>query len=208
MVTNDWQQSNMQFFWGEIASNDHILQIYEDDTSFINTLEGFAASGFLAGDSVIVIATEKHLNLLNNRLVASGFDIGKFIADDLYIPLDADEALEIFMLNGMPEESRFMKLTKGLLRRGRKNSGKVRAFGEMVVQLWNKGQTDATHELEALWKKLQVTEPFCLFCAYPKKILTPSQSVHVCNHHTKVISGVAGPSTQVRYKSVDTTTAI
>lgn len=193
----------MQFFWGEIAPRDHVVQLYEDENSFVNSLEGFVASGFIAGDSVIVIATDAHLKLLNQRLIAAGFDISRFIADDIYIPLDADETLEMFMKNGWPEETRFMKLIKGILHRARRDNRRVRAFGEMVAQLWKDGKTEATHELEKFWNKLQAQELFCLFCAYPKKnIGNLVQSNHVCDHHTKVISGVAGPSTQIRYKIV------
>jgi len=35
---------------------------------FLNTLEGFVASGFIAGDSVIIIAADEHLPVLNKRL--------------------------------------------------------------------------------------------------------------------------------------------
>ena len=61
----EWKNSNIQVFWGEIAPCDHVVQIYENDTVFLNTLEGFAGSGLLSGDSVIIIATKEHLSSLN-----------------------------------------------------------------------------------------------------------------------------------------------
>jgi hypothetical protein len=204
MNTNDWQQSNMQHFWGDIASTDHLVQFYEDDQSFINTLEGFAGSGFIAKESVIVIASDQHLKLLNARLTSNNFDLPKLITQDLYIPIDAEEALENFMIKGMPDETRFLKLVGGLIKRAKKNGDKFRGFGEMVAILLDKGQTEAMIRLEQLWNQFCEKEPFCLYCAYPKKAKTLVHSMDICSEHSKVISGVAGPSTQIRFKNIGT----
>lgn len=32
--TKDWEKTNMQVFWGEIAPCDHVVQIYENDEVF------------------------------------------------------------------------------------------------------------------------------------------------------------------------------
>lgn len=42
---NNWKNTNIQVFWGEIAPCDHLIQIYENESHFLNTLEGFAGSG-------------------------------------------------------------------------------------------------------------------------------------------------------------------
>ena len=49
-------------FWGELAPNDHSVQIYRDDLAFMDALEGYVGSGLRANDSVIVIATAAHLH--------------------------------------------------------------------------------------------------------------------------------------------------
>jgi len=202
MNINDWQQSNMQHFWGEIASTDHLVQFYEDDHSFLNSLEGFVGSGLIARESVIVIATDQHLKHLNQRLFTNHFDLPKLIAQDLYIPIDAEEALENFMVKGMPDENKFLKLVGGLVRRAKKNGDKFRGFGEMVAILLEKGQSEAMIKLEKLWNQFHESEPFCLYCAYPKKAKTLLHSMDICSEHSKIISGVAGPSTQVRFKNI------
>src|SRR5436190_4782425 len=160
---NDWQQSNIQHFWSELASNDHLIQLYENEHAFVTALEGFAGSGFLAGESVIIIGTSEHLKTLNNRLLAHGFDINKLIANDQFLSLDAEETLQNFMVDGHPDEKRFFKLVQGLVRRAKKNKRKVRAFGEMVAILWKEGNREGTAELEALWNKFCAEENFCLF---------------------------------------------
>ena len=60
------------FFWGEMAPCEHLVQIYEDDDSFLDKLEGFVASGLDAGESVVVIATPGHLSSLHRRLLKRG----------------------------------------------------------------------------------------------------------------------------------------
>ncbi len=206
-ITTNWKQSNIQQFWGEIASEDHLLQIYDNEPAFLNSLEGFAGSGFLAKQSVIIIATETHAKVLNSRLTTQGFDINKLIAEDQYIVLDAEELLQNFMVNGMPEEKRFMKLAAGIVHRAKKAGRKVRAFGEMVAILFAEKNIEATIALEALWNKFCSKENICLFCAYPKKGLGGQQLERICCEHSKIISGATGPSTQVLYKSVSKETA-
>ena len=44
-------------FWGEISPCEHLVQIYLDDSAFLDSLEGFVAGGLLAGDAVILIGT-------------------------------------------------------------------------------------------------------------------------------------------------------
>lgn len=57
-------------FWGEISPCEHLVQIYQDEDVFLDSLEGFIAGGIQAGDGVVVIATPMHLASLNERLNA------------------------------------------------------------------------------------------------------------------------------------------
>lgn len=207
----DWKYSNIQVFWKEIASSDHLVQIYENDKVFLNSLEGFAGSAFIAGESVIVIATAEHLRALEKLLKAHDFDINALIADRQYIPLNAVETLAKFMVDGKPDEFLFEQLATRLLEDARKNNRKVRAFGEMVALLWAEGNYEATIQLEHLWNKMHAKEAFSLFCAYPKSgfnrgfIEDPNVSImDICTTHTKVIGGWDKSSTEIFYKSVDT----
>lgn len=198
-----WKQSNLQVFWGEIAPSDHLVQIYEDDRVFLDSLVGFAGSGFLAGDAVIIIATSEHLKALDTRLRTHDFDLDKLIETDQYIPVDAKEALSKFMVKNWPDVNRFNELVKSLISRARKSSGRIRAFGEMVAILWAKGNVGATVHLEHLWNKFCETEAFCLFCAYPQSGFTEDANVslqHICSAHTKVVAGWHKPSTEVYYR--------
>jgi len=39
-----------EVFWGEIAPCEHLVQIYDNDGAFLDSLEGFVAGGLRAGD--------------------------------------------------------------------------------------------------------------------------------------------------------------
>lgn len=200
----NWKTSNIQVFWGEIAPCDHVVQIYENDKIFMDSLEGFVGSGLLAGDSVIIIATKEHLAILEGRLKNQGFNINSLIANDQYIPVEVKEALSNFFINKWPDEQLFTQFVATLIERAKRNNCKVRAFGEMVAILWEQGFNGATVQLENLWNQLHKKDEFSLFCAYPKIGFTQdaNDSIEtICSSHTKVIDGRAKPSTEVYYKT-------
>lgn len=189
-----WKKEDMDVFWGEIAPCDHILQIYEDDQVFLETLQGFVTSGLEAGESVIIIATDEHLTALNQRLRDKGFDVFSMILLDQYIPLSAQETLSRFMINEWPDENLFYHLVTNLLKRARKRERQVRAFGEMVALLWSQGFSGATVRLEHLWSRFCESEAFSLFCAYPKSGFTEDANrslMKICGCHSKMIANIA-----------------
>ncbi|MGC1242224.1 MAG: MEDS domain-containing protein [Chryseosolibacter sp.] len=190
--TNGWKKTKKDIFWGEIAPCDHLLQIYEDDKTFITTLEGFVSSGLSAGDSVIVIATAEHLSALNQSLRLQGFDLFSLSLQDQYVPLKAEDVLDQFMINGWPDENLFYHVLTNLLLRARKKDRQVRAFGEMVAVLWGQGLSGATVSLEHLWNKFCESEAFSLLCAYPKSGFTEDAReslLQICGCHSKMIDG-------------------
>ena len=206
-----WTKISNQVFWGEIAPCDHVVQIYENDEVFLDLLNGFVSGGISAGDSVVVIATSIHLKLLNDRLESGGFDISNLIANDQYIPLDANETLSKFMVNDWPDENLFNHVVSDLIIKAKGNGRPVRAFGEMVAILWAQGQVGATIRLEHLWNKFCETQAFCLFCAYPQSGFTQDASdsvMHICGAHSKMIAGIGKGKTDLFYKEVDQKRAV
>ena len=199
----EWETSNIHLFWGEIAPCDHMVQVYENEKIFLDTLEGFAGTGFLANDSVVIIATSNHLDALNTRLRSQGFDLNALTAADQYIPIDAEDLLSILLVDGWIDEGIFNSFISDIVNRAKQRNGKVRAFGEMVAVLWGQGNCGATVQLENLWNQLHGKSPFTLFCAYPKTGFTKSASDSIdiiCKQHGKVIDGYARPSTAIYYK--------
>jgi hypothetical protein len=198
-----WQNSNIQIFWGEIAHRDHLMQIYENDKIFMDTLEGFVGSGFLAGESVVIIATAEHLAMLTKRLTNQNFNIEALIQSDQYIPLEATETLSKFMVGGWPDEYLFSNFISAILKRAQKNNRPIRAFGEMVAILWEHGLSSATVQMENLWNDLHQDSSFLLYCAYPKTGFghhAHDSLDRICKCHSKVIDGQARPATEIYYR--------
>ena len=179
-------------FWGEISPCEHAVQIYGDDSVFMDALEGFIGAGLRAGDAAIVIATPAHLAGLEQRLDSHGVDVGLARREQRYLAIPADRVLGEFMVDGWPDEERFREVVCTMLDKARGGGRNVRAFGEMVALLWAQGHAAATVRLEHLWNRLCTQERFPLFCAYPKAGFTsdPSRSIRdVCAAHSRVFYG-------------------
>lgn len=203
--TKESKEVNFDVFWGEIAPCDHLLQIYENDLVFLDSLEGFVAGGLNAEESVIVIGTANHLMQLETRLTSQGFNVAELQFQDKYIPLEAEETLSRFMIEGWPNEELFNTLVAGLLLRARKAGRRVRAFGEMVAVLWAQGNNGATVHLEHLWNQFCAQDNFSLFCAYPKSGFTEDAKdslIHICNAHTKLVNGSSRTTSKLYFSEI------
>ena len=183
-------------FWAELKPCDHLVEMYEAEGDFLDSLEGYVHGGLVDGDSILMIATEDHLRALEQRLAVAGVDLAAVRSADRYIELSAEETLAKFMVDGWPDEERFRRVIGDLLARAHASGAKVRAFGEMVAILWAEKLYAATVRLEHLWHRFCAEEGFSLLCAYPVSGPTSSAArsmQEICQAHTHVItkSGVA-----------------
>jgi hypothetical protein len=186
------RSARSRIFWGEIAPCEHLVQIYQDDGVFLDSLLGFVAGGLEANDGVIVIATAEHLAALEDRLLNHGISLHIARSRDLYIALDAEETMAQFMVNGWPDDVLFERMVTRLLERARGHDRRVRAFGEMVAVMWGQGLNGATVRLEHLWHKFCQREAFSLFCAYPRSGFTQNADAsmkEICETHSRVLAG-------------------
>lgn len=198
-----WVQSDPQVFWGEIAPCNHLVQIYETDEIFMDSLEEFVCSGLNTGDNVVLIATGPHLNALTERLVNFGFNVDRIKDENRLIVLSAEETLARFMRNGWPDEKLFYDTVKEVIGQAKQADRRIRAFGEMVAVLWSQGHNGATVRLEHLWNEFCKSEAFSLFCAYPKSGFTQDANtslLEICSAHSKVLGGWKKPVMEIFYK--------
>lgn len=178
-------------FWAEMAPCEHLVQIYEEDEVFLRTLEGFVADGLAVNEAVIVVATPEHLAFLARTLSDRGIDLTAAVRSDQYVAVDANTALDLFMVNGWPDDELFNSFVGDLLSRATRGGRRVRAFGEMVAILWARGHCGSTVRLEHLWHALCEEQRFMLFCAYPRAGFTrnPVESIQeICETHSRVIA--------------------
>jgi hypothetical protein len=200
-----WSKSETKVFWGEIAPCEHVVQIYDDNEVFLDTLARYVGDGINSGDGIILIARTAHLEALKSRLQAHAINVESLIAQHQYIALDAEETLSKFMVNGWPDEDKFITVITEVLRKAKSRNKRIRAFGEMVAILWEQGHYGATVNLEHLWNSFLEKETLSLFCAYPRSGFTQNAGesmVHICSHHSIMIDGNKS-SAEILYQMVD-----
>lgn len=201
-INTEWKNKRADLFWSEVAATDHVLQVYEDENVFMNTLAGFVGAGINAGDSCIIIATKEHLQLLESRLKSYGVHVDSLLSENRYFPEIAEELLEKFMVGDMPDAKLFEITLESLLKKARGRGRKVRAFGEMVGILLKQGNVPATIRLEQLWDEFSHKHSLSLLCAYQKNLFHDDKQYtlyDICCNHSKMISGVRDQLKEVMY---------
>jgi PAS domain S-box-containing protein len=173
----------------------HAVRFYEHDSVLIEGLSEFVGAALGGGDACIVIATQKHHRSLNSSLRDNAIDIHRIASEGRYVPLDAQETLARFMVNGHPDRAPFRATIEPVLERTkrtmRRDGGALAAFGEMVAILWAEGRREAAVELEHLWNDLAMNYRFNLLCAYPIDGFAREADAglfnKICAQHTEVV---------------------
>ena len=147
--------------WSELvrhpAHGDHMVHLYQDPAFLAEAVAEYIASGLRCGEAAVIIATPE-----NRRLFAQK---GLSPAAGLRI-LDAEATLERFMSAGQPQWRAFHEVIGGLIAELRLQYPAVRAYGEMVDVLWQRGEHGAAARLEEYWNELTRLQTFSLLCAY------------------------------------------
>jgi hypothetical protein len=183
--------ANWQDLLGGIESGDHIAQIYKDPEFLMTAVGHFVATGLQKGEGVVLIMREANWARLQERLRAAGVDPAAATARGQLIQQGADATLALLMKAGMPDRDAFQEVIGGLLAEARRKYPGVRAFGEMVDILWQRGHRIGALHLEELWNELIRSHGFSLFCAYAMDPLSEASYggpiENVCKAHTHLI---------------------
>ena len=178
----------------------HAVRFYESRQSLAGMVGQFLGEGFVAGLPAVVIATPAHLESIKGVLTARYFDVGRLEAAGDLIMVDAEATLAQFMVDGMPDASRFRNAVTPLIERacrGRKDCV-IRAYGEMVDVLWKAGHTVAAVRLETLWNQLAQSHAFALLCGYSMgHFYKDAAHQEICGLHTHVSSDPPSDSATV-----------
>ncbi len=181
---------------GHIACT-HEVQFYSDDESFLVGFSRFIEEALLAGNAVIVAATEVHQTGLLEKLFEGGVNLPAVIDQERYLTLDIAETLSTFMVNDLPDPVRFQKVTGDLLALAAKASKgkppKIAVCGECAPTLWAQGNTDAAIQLEHLWNEMARTRDMDVLCGYVLTNFQHEQEAHIreriCEEHSAVWLG-------------------
>ncbi|HSE32348.1 MAG TPA: ATP-binding protein [Pyrinomonadaceae bacterium] len=174
--------------WDWLGSRDeHFVQFYEKDDFLIDSLCRFVTEGLQASETVVVAATDEHLNALNRRLSQQGLDVVAAITTGNYVPLSAEATLAEIKSDGRLSAERARELIGNTVLQTLVSGRRLRVFGELVELLCAEGEIEAAIELENLWNEVKLTQPFSLFCAYSIQGLTQQSITDVCRTHAHVI---------------------
>ena len=192
MITEKQFKTKQAFPWFTKPDPSHLVHFYPFDKELLDSLAEYFSNGLESGDTCIAIATPSHLASLNATLRSKGIDINAGIDAGQYIMLDANEALASFMHNEKPDYERFITSIGRVIQLAAGRDKPIRAFGEMVAILWEKGNLPGLLQLEEYWHTLVAEQSFSLYCAYPETYFdaTPSNQTamnKICSCHSMTI---------------------
>ncbi len=174
--------------WNWSGSHDeHFVQFYEKDDFLIDSLCRFVTDGLEANETVVVVATDEHLNTLNRRLSERSLDVVAAITTGNYVPLSAETTLAEIKSNGRLSADRFRDVVGNTILQTRISGRRLRVFGELVNLLCAEGDVESAIQLEDLWNGLKLTQPLSLYCAYSMQGFSEQSISDVCRTHTRVI---------------------
>jgi MEDS: MEthanogen/methylotroph, DcmR Sensory domain len=170
----------------------HAVHIYAESNDLIVHLSGIVASSLVVGDAVVIIAKEAHQQQLLAELNGVGMEVERYLAEGLLTMWGAQETLASFMVNGVPEPSRFRAAVTKILEKARERSSSksksLTVFGEMVALLWEEGNHAGALRLEELWNGALKEMPFRLHCGYSKHFFKQAEELQeVCRLHSSVL---------------------
>lgn len=174
---------------------EHLVQFYDTEDELVSAVTPYLAAGLDADETVLVIATESHRVSFERELVAMDPGLEEAIAAGTYVAVDAAEILR-YLQAGRTGEIRVddFDVTIGMLVHRQLASGRpLRAYGEVVALMWDRGDVAGAVALEEMWNELKERQPFTLFCSYPVIGGTRQMEAlqRVCRAHSFVLPAIA-----------------
>jgi hypothetical protein len=149
------------------VSSEHIVQFFDSDESRAECVAEFIAEGFHAGEPTVVVARPQNWTNVFEQLQARAIPVKDAVADGLIVVKDAGDTLRRLCRNGTPDAAAFENVVgKAIGGMARRAHGRVRAYGEMVDMLAQRGELTEAVTLEGLWNSLGERVPFFLLCGY------------------------------------------
>jgi DNA-binding NarL/FixJ family response regulator len=178
------------------AAHRHEVQFYSDDALLLDILARFIAVALKSGRAAIVVITESRSDGLVSRLKAQGVDVDAATQEGTYIQLDVNKTLATFMVNDIPDSTRFFQVVGGLIEAAAKAARQehygVVACGECSPVLWVEGKVDAAIRLEQLWDEVGKTFGVDILCWYALSSFHGEEDERVfqsiCAEHSAVYS--------------------
>ena len=158
--------------WDEVvadaAPGDHIVQLYQDQEFLNRAVCRYARAGLANGEGVMLFPTITHWNAFRSRLEAEGVDVDAAQERGQLTVGNADEFLPRLMRGALPDPPVFRRVFADVVAQARAGGRyqKVRAWGEMVNILWERGDVAASMNLEDLFDQLNKIVDIVMFCSF------------------------------------------
>jgi hypothetical protein len=169
----------------------HAVQFYGSESRLFSTVGAFISEGLISGDPAMIIATPSHASGIQDQLRTRLIDVGQARRIGDLVVLDANDALDLFMVGDTPDPRAFeMNIGRYVGQSLRGRSGNLlRAYGEMVDILWKQGRSEAAVRLEALWNTMAARLGVALLCGYSMGNFykQTERFEEVCRQHTHVL---------------------
>ena len=170
-------------------AHEHAVRFYESDRALAVIVAEFLQNGLVEGHPAIIVATSAQRAAILRELNVKCADIVELQNSGNLVLLDAEDTLSTFMVDGMPDESKFMDSMCEVVDRVCDGKGErtLRIYGQMVDVLWQRGEHDAAIRLEMLWNQLAQTKQHSLLCGYAMgHCYKDAKLDEVCRQHTRV----------------------
>jgi hypothetical protein len=173
---------------GTVAS-DHIVQFFDTDESRADNVASFLDDGYQAGEPIVVVARPANWSLMTERLQLLGVPVQSAIAKGRVVVRDAARTLDEISRSGSVDAAAFEAVVgKTVMALGRQ--GRVRAYGEMVDMLAQRGELADAIKLEHLWNDLGERASLSLMCGYSAAHFVSSGThralLEICRSHSGV----------------------
>ena len=153
----------------------------------------YLAVGFDLGAPAVVIATPEHWAIFGERIAESGWAAARIERSGLLFCADAETTLAATMDGDRPSAKQFGAVVGGLMDRvaARFPNRRIRASGELVDLLCERGNPRGAADLEELWNRLARRRSFSLLCGYRVDVFDWDAQVSVlpaiCLSHSHVL---------------------
>jgi hypothetical protein len=167
----------------------HAVRFYRDVESLSSSITRFIVAGVAENQPALIIATPPHRAAILASL-AQGLDTVALQQAGGLVCRDAEELLDSFMVGDMPDEELFMRRVQPALAAMAGVEGRgVRAYGEMVDVLCQRGQIEAALRLEDLWNVVARKHELALLCGYSMEGPYGERSIdRICGRHSHILA--------------------
>jgi CheY-like chemotaxis protein len=148
----------------------HAMQVHRDVETFLDGLAFFFDLALRRGDATCVIASAPVREGLSVRLRARGWHVGGSSGHNRILVIDAADALNRFMRNGLPDADRLAEIAAELdqyrIAVAEGPTSRLTICGNLAMSLTSDGNANAAIALESHWNTLTHGLPFVTLCGY------------------------------------------